>query len=430
VAKLTEVFGISASVPTYTYVDRSGLDARFEYILNADRHLVVHGGSKQGKTVLRRKHLRDEQSIVISCGPDDTIATIFSRILAKTNTLAPKSTSSSKSGELLLGGEAGASLDVPFVGKIGGKVKSEGRGQSKTERVEEYLGQSESVDAVIDAVLNSRKRLVIEDFHYLTEAERKKLAFTLKAMFDARVFVIIIGIWAEQNLLLAYNNDLAGRIEEIDVRWADEELRQVVTKGEGALAISIEQFLIDSLTRDASGNVGLLQRLLEGICFEAGVLETQPATRTIGDVELLRKCRDRVCAGVERRYFTFASMVSRGFKDPERTKLKLYRQIVRAAIEACTDDELINGVDREALLAKVQRYEADADLQNLQKALIRIDRLQAERKINPPVVSYAEISRKLMLDDRELLFFRKYNTKPWPWEDNYSTSDHEDDAIA
>jgi hypothetical protein len=35
-ATLTEVFGIQAKVPTYTYVDRANLDDRFKHLLASD----------------------------------------------------------------------------------------------------------------------------------------------------------------------------------------------------------------------------------------------------------------------------------------------------------------------------------------------------------------------------------------------------------
>lgn len=427
--KLHEVFGISASVPKYTYVDRLGLDSQFEYFLTADRHIVVHGGSKQGKTVLRRKHLTEAQSIVVSCGPNDTVDSIYERILTGTGAKVPSTTGRKSTTEVGGSVEGSGGIELPFIAKLGAKGEARGSKAVETMQVDEFVGSKVSIDTVITAIRASRRTLVIEDFHYLAEDERRKLAFALKALWDSKTFVIIVGIWAEQNRLTFYNGDLSGRVEEVDVRWQESELRSVVKEGEKALNISISPSCTNELIRDANANVGLLQRLLEGICREAEIVETAMSHQTIGSADLLQKCRVRVCASAERRYFSFANVVSRGFKNPEKTKLKLYRQIVRACVDKCTDDELINGIDREVLLAKVQMYEPDADLQNLQKALILIDRLQAERGINPPVLSYEELSRRLILVDRELLFFRKYSDKKWPWDSGYTDSyESEDDA--
>ncbi|MGA8474392.1 MAG: hypothetical protein WB681_04935 [Candidatus Cybelea sp.] len=419
-AKLAEVFGVSTTVPKYTYVDRLGLDGQFRYFLEADRHLVVHGGSKQGKTILRRKHLADAECIVLPCGLNDTLESLYARISRETVTTVVSSSSKATT----TGGEGGAnarvSMTLPFVAEasagVGGKVQS--KTTHSTE--EKHLGADISIDTVARAIRHSHRRLVIEDFHYLAEDEQKKLAFALKALWDAKVFVIIIGIWAEQNLLTVYNNDLSGRVEEIDVRWTDEELRQVISKGENILNVTILPEIVDDIIKDANKNVGLLQRLAEGACLEAGITETRKHRRTLDDWAALNRCREAVCKTFEHRYFSFASFVSRGFKNPEKTKLKLYRQIIRACIEA-TEAELVDGLERQTLLTKIKRYEPAADMTNLQKALSRLDRLQTERKITPPVLSYGQITRTVVLVDRELLFYRKYTTRSWPWEDNYAS---------
>lgn len=419
-AKLAEVFGVSTTVPKYTYVDRLGLDGQFKYFLEADRHLVVHGGSKQGKTILRRKHLADAQCIVLPCGPNDTLESLYDRILRQTDTTVTSSSSKATTTGAEGGTKGSISLALPFVAEAtvgaGGKVSS----KTTQSAEEKHVGADVSIDLVARAIRLSHRRLVIEDFHYLAEDEQKKLAFALKALWDAKVFVIIIGIWAEQNLLAVYNNDLSGRVEEIDVRWTDDELREVISKGEETLNIAILPQIVDDIIKDANKNVGLLQRLAEGACMESGITETQTYRRTLDDLAALNRCRESVCRTFEHRYFSFASFVSRGFKNPDKTKLKLYRQIIRACIEA-PEADLVDGLDRQILLTKIQKYEPAADMTNLQKALSRLDRLQTERKITPPVLTYGLTSRMVVLVDRELLFYRKYTTRSWPWEDNYSS---------
>jgi hypothetical protein len=426
---LAEVFGVSTSVPKYTYVDRLGLDGEFKYFINADRHVVVHGGSKQGKTILRRKHLTDAECIVLPCGPDDTLISLYERILRETSATLPVSSSKSTTKGAEGGAKAGINAVLPLIAEVTVGAGSKAHAETTHASEEKHLGAELSIDTVARAILLSHRRLVIEDFHYLAEDERKKLAFALKGLWDAKVFVIIIGIWAEQNLLTVYNSDLTGRVEEIDVRWTEDELRQVIAKGEKALAFEFDTSIADEIINDANKNVGLLQRLAEGTCREAGILVTQKDFRMIDDQAALNRCRTAVCVTFEHRYFSFASFVGRGFKNPERTKLKLYRQIVRACIEA-REAELVEGLDRQMLLKKIRKYEPAADMTNLQKALTRLERLQVERQISPPVLSYSETSRTVLLVDRELLFYRKYTTKSWPWEDDYgSVPDAEDETI-
>src|SRR5690348_9940974 len=79
--KLNQVFGISTSIPRYTYVDRLGLDERFSYLLGTDRHIVIYGPSKQGKTILRKKILAEDKCVVVPCRPDWTVEHIYQEIL-------------------------------------------------------------------------------------------------------------------------------------------------------------------------------------------------------------------------------------------------------------------------------------------------------------------------------------------------------------
>ena len=72
VVALDDVFGISANVDSRSYVDRGGLDERFRRALGSQRHVAVHGGSKQGKSWLRTKGLRDNDAIVVQCQPNST----------------------------------------------------------------------------------------------------------------------------------------------------------------------------------------------------------------------------------------------------------------------------------------------------------------------------------------------------------------------
>ncbi|MGD1804625.1 hypothetical protein ACP6PL_04175 [Dapis sp. BLCC M126] len=82
---MDQVFGISPNVAKHTYVDRNNLDQQFRYLLDSGSHLIIHGASKQGKTVLRRKNLPDKE-----CSTNRTnISQIYSEILRQANVKIP-----------------------------------------------------------------------------------------------------------------------------------------------------------------------------------------------------------------------------------------------------------------------------------------------------------------------------------------------------
>jgi len=413
---LHEVFGVSASIPRYTYVDRSGLDNRFKYSIQRDAHIVLHGGSKQGKTVLRRKNLPEEKSAVVQCRATTTCTQIYEQILADigTSLLLSSTSSSSTSGDVAT--KAGGSFGLPFMGakaEVSGSAGIESGTTATTQPVGSGPGDLAFVSKSIQA---SGKRAIVEDFHYMPEEEKRRLAFDLKALWDMRTFLIIVGIWAEQNLLPYYNGDLSGRIDEIDVQWTSDELDDVLAKGEEALRIIIAPEIRPQMIADANQNVGLLQRIAEKFCIHSGIFSTTDASLpvTLSDHTALDRCRAEICSEEESRYRQFADALSRGFKSNEESELKVYQNIARVSVEA-SDEELRDGLHYDTMYERVRQLNDRVRRSDLTAALQRLNRLQQDRQVSPLVLSYNEKSRYVQLVDRELLFYRKYGSPVWPW---------------
>ncbi|MDO8324256.1 MAG: hypothetical protein Q7T23_15105 [Phenylobacterium sp.] len=313
-------------------------------------------------------------------------------------------------------------MSIPLLAKAEATGSVEASLSGTSEKAFTHVTDEGSLVALAGEIKKSRKRVIIEDFHYLSEEERNRLAFDLKAFWDLSVFFIIIGVWAEQNLLTVYNNDLNGRVEEIDVRWEGADLQQVVNKGEFALNVLFYGPIKDALVVDAAGNVGLLQRLAEKICMNSGIVKSAEDVRVVDDLSVVERSRDQVCASQENRYHTFIDLVGAGFKDPERTKLRMYHHLVRVCYEA-EEAELLSGISRQSILSRIQKFEPDANMSVLSAALSRLNRLQSDRKIFPPVLAYNNVAKTVALVDREFLFFRKHTKRPWPW----NLPEYEDD---
>jgi hypothetical protein len=382
---LAEVFGITSSVPTHTYVDRQGLDGRFKYALEADRYIIIYGASKQGKTSLRRKQLPERQCVVVPCKPDFRVEDLYTEIRRQLHLTDITQEKSSTTISTKISAEAKGKAGIPLFaeGQAGGAA--EGSFVRNTETYLTPVPDELSIPSLAEQVKQQEKRIIIEDFHYLSEPERHRLAFDLKAFWDLRVFFIIIGVWAEQNLLTTYNNDLSGRVEEIDVQWDRDDLHLVLAKGEQALLIMFDEPIKESIIADASGNVGLLQRFAEKICYNSGIYGSDDVVRTITDANVVDQCRAEICASQENRYHSFVELIGKGFKDPERTKLKMYHHLVRVCFEA-SEHGLLAGIDRQIILLRIQGVEPDANMNVLSAALSRLNRLQSERKISPPVL--------------------------------------------
>ncbi|MBD1944342.1 hypothetical protein H6F50_18610 [Coleofasciculus sp. FACHB-712] len=416
-AQLGEVFGIATSIPKYTYVDRASLDKRFRYLLGRDQHIVIYGASKQGKTILRKKNLPENQCVTVQCRSNSTLEQIYVEILRQLNTQIPTEITNTLTFGAEGKGKVSGGMNIPYVASGSTELEGSGSVEKGSERVYEPVGIGpDSLGYIAEEIKRSQKRVVIEDFHYLPDDEKKRLAFDLKAFWDNSVFFIIIGIWAEQNLLTYYNGDLSGRVNEIDVQWTNEELQEVLRQGEEALNFLWHDSIRQGILTDANQNVGLLQRIAESYCFEADILETQEQRKTITDLDALDRCRRKICNEESVRYRQFSEAVSRGFRGSESSELKVYQRIVRVCVEAL-DAELCNGLNRDVILARINESGTQVRLSDLSAALNKLDKLQADRSITPLIISYNPDSRKVQLVDRELLFYRNYGNPTWSWEE-------------
>ncbi len=416
-AQLGEVFGIAASVPIHTYVDRAGLDKRFTYLVKQDRHLVIHGASKQGKTILRKRNLPEDKCLIVQCGANSGRARIYLEILRQLDAQIPTEVSKN----LTLGAEAqskaSGKLNLPFIASGGAEVGGKISVETESSTLSTPVGiDPESLGYIAQEIKRSNKKVVIEDFHYLSEPEKRNLAFDLKAFWDSQVFFLIIGIWADQNLLAYYNGDLSGRIEEIDIRWTIEELEQVLQKGSQALNISFDLGIKNEILEDANQNVGLLQRIAEKYCYESGIYESGDHMQYVEDSDALTRCRNSICEEESVRYRLFDDVVSRGFQDSGTSELKVYQRIVRVCVEASSQD-LRDGINKAELLKRIQVDEPRVRGSDLSNALNKIDRLQANRSISPLIISYNPNTQNIQLIDRELLFYRKYANPSWSWKE-------------
>lgn len=414
---LDDVFGISANVDSKSYVDRGGLDERFKRALASDRHVAVHGGSKQGKSWLRTKGLRDDDAIVVQCQPGSSATSLLREALGRLGVAATLRMSETRDIEGTLDFKGAVEL-----GKILAKAKAEGSVgatvSSSTTTATEPIGQT-AADLlwVARTIIASGKRLVLEDFHYLDERTQREFAFLLKAMGEYGMFVLVVGVWPRDHLLTYYNGDLDGRIDDIHLTWEDVELAQVLKQGADALRIEFDGDLVNELVNEAFGSVGLLQRLAAQLCIAEDIHSAHHGItkRQIVKGPSLETAKQAVAEQMQGRFQTFADNFVRGMRRLSEG-LEVYRHLLQAATDA-SDQELLEGIDSAALLQRILAQKGGAAIRasDLTQALDRIDRLQVKIAVNPLVLTYSKSSRKLSLADRAFLFFRRHGSPQWPW---------------
>lgn len=415
-AELREVFGSATDVNVLSYVDRGGLDEKFAYHLGTQRHIAVHGGSKQGKSWLRAKALDKKQTLRIQCLVETTPETIFTEALGQLGIWVDLKRTESN--------DITGKIDLKASGELGlailGKIKAEGAGALSAALDKETeaapVGQAPaSLSWVARILKESERRLVIEDFHYMAETQQRRFAFILKALGEYEVFAVIVGIWPTDHLLTYYNGDLTLRVEDIRLSWSNPELEEVLRKGSDALNIHMSPALCAGLIADAYGNVGLLQRLAEQVCLQYRVTSTARETVRMDVGTELDDARKQVASQMSGRFLAFADNFVRGMRRLKEG-LAVYHHLLRT-FTAATDAELVDGVDSAQLLERIHRDAESIRQSDLTQALERVERLQVQIDVNPLVLTYSKPARRVFLADRAFLFFRKYAQPKWPWDE-------------
>ena len=411
-----DVFGMSARQDGPSYVDRGALDAKLEYWLHAKRHVVIHGDSKQGKTWLRERKLSSDRTLFVQCLHDSTVQSIFSEALGQLGVeLLTKSTNSNT-----LGGE----LDLTMAGEVGtaviAKARAEGKIRGKSDNQSSFeatpVGRTPADLSWVSATLQeSKKFVVLEDFHYLAEEVQQAFSHIMKALLGYGVALVVTGVWTEPNLLTYFNGDLNGRVENIHLAWSDSELREVIGLGTGALRVTFGADIVEGIVSDAFGNVGILQRVAEQLCLLSQVYETKRAIFNIEGASILDSARRAVASSMSGRFFNFADNFSRGLQRSKEGGTP-YRLILEAFLSA-DDRSLLKGLTVDEIVTRLQGLGYDLPRSSLRGALNRIGQLQAKMKITPIVLVYDRTQKRLILVDRSLLFYRKYTADPWPWEE-------------
>jgi hypothetical protein len=306
--KSHEVFGISSQVLEPSYVNRGDLDAHITRLLERDTHIALRGESKCGKSWIRQQNLPD--AITIQCRLKKSVRDLYADALSQLGLkiVAEQSVETSFKGTL----EATQEIGVKILAKLAAKQTVEGEHNRTTTLIPVGcdLDDLRFVSEIINA---SGRRLVIEDFHYLSPEQRTAFAFDMKALWDYQTFVIVIGIWAENNLLIHLNPDLSGRIEEVTIHWSSADLQMVLIKGALALNIEFDPQISSRLIADAFGTVGILQRLALSLLDEHGISNTQNRIAFVADQARYEGVAMQYADQLNALYQTFATRLRKVF---------------------------------------------------------------------------------------------------------------------
>lgn len=414
--KSHEVFGVSHAILPDSYVDRGSLDERITTLLGRPVHIALRGESKCGKSWLRQKTIPN--AITVQCRLKKVTTELYVDALSQ---LEIKFTVEQSSGGKIAGSaEASGEIGAKLLAKVGFKASSSAE-SSNTDKKVSAGHDITDLRYIAQIVKESGRRLVVEDFHYMSVDERKSFAFDLKALWDYGVFVVIIGVWSQSNMLIHLNPDLTGRMEEISIYWADDDLRKIIDKGGLALNLEFSDEIKKRAIADCFGNAGILQRLILGTLDELGIIERQSDLTRVDRVGALESAAMHYADQLNAHYQQFAKRVSSGIRrKPNSTGI--YAHAMAVILEA-DDAVLMRGLPEKTIFQIAHGRQNRIQKGNLTTVLEKFEELQVDDDGRGLVISYNEATREIAVVDRQLLLYRRYATVKWPWEEMISEAD-------
>lgn len=415
-ALLGEVFGVS-SKPVLSYVERDDVDTRFREAIKSDKQIVVYGSSKQGKTALVSKYLPYENNLLVSLTPKTTVLDMYQTILSSAGIRIRSGATEKRSIETSVGFSAKVKAIIPLFGS--GEVGSKGGvkgGSDDEQRYEEVPINLELPQHVADLLhkVRSQKWIILENFHYLDDHTQKQFAFDLRAFQELGVRFVILGVWREKNRMAQFNGDLLDRIVEVPVEpWTDADFRRVAAKGASELRVSFSEEMLTATISASFSSIGVFQELLKGICFEAGIENTQNLRLGITSIDLLTKTISVKASDYSARHQRALEAIAAGHPSGgakgDLPPLYLPYYLVRVVLQGGFEG-IANGMRRSDIHERIRAIHHRGDdvrASDMSNLLAGLANLQSVKSISPPIIDYDSQNRLLQVVDSTFYFFIK-----------------------
>ncbi|MCM4169822.1 hypothetical protein KCTC52924_03602 [Arenibacter antarcticus] len=406
-----QVFGVSNDLID-TYIERPKVDNLFLEGLQKNKHIIIYGASKQGKTSLTNKHLNEDDYVKVNCSPSSTTLDIFNSIVRQLNVEIIESTNITTTigGELKTGVKA--RIKIPFFG--GADAETEASASSQKEKgltyktIDYNLALAQDVSELLKEV-KFNKRIILENFHYLEEDIQKQLSIDLRIFEDYNILFIILGIWREKNRLSQFNGDLVDRVIEVPVEpWEKGDLAKITQEGLPLLNVDFTEVL-DYIIDSCFDSVGVFQEICKESCYSAGVNKTHPNLLTISkenvDLAIEKKLNDYG----SRHIRCLESFVEQKAKSSDEVPLYIPYYFTKVLLDESFENITI-GLKRKFIQEKIKEIHHRAEnvrASDMGYFLRNLVASQIKKNISPPIFDYDISTSSVKIIDSTFYFFLK-----------------------
>lgn len=412
--KLTQVFGVSSD-PVLSYIVRDNIDGLFSDVLKEDKHVVVYGASKQGKTALVSRYLPYDKNIVVRLSPSTNVEDIYSSILRQCGVDIETGSVEEQTSEMSASLGIKAKATIWFFGEgeanASGGMKAADKSQKTSKTIPFNLALAQDIAELLKTV-NFNKKIVLENFHYLAEEKQRQLSFDLRSFQEMGIIFVVLGVWRQKDKLRIYCPDLTDRVVDISVEpWAEDEFRKVAAEGAKHLDAEFTSDVIQCCIENSFGSVGVFQELMKHTCIAAGVSQRTQSKQKISDVAFAQTAIREKAGQYGATHLQALELISSGnvthAKDKEKIPLHLPYYLVCTILERGYAG-LEHGISRADITDGIKQHhhrKDDVRASDMSNLLHNLSTLQHKKGINPPLIDYDIGKRQLYAIDSTFFFF-------------------------
>jgi GTPase SAR1 family protein len=310
-----------------SFIDRESINDSLVNALNTPgKQIVVYGHSGSGKTTLLSNKLYQvyEGHITSRCMKGMS----FEQIMIEAfDQLAPyyEEQRSKKETSAI---KAGLSSTYSTI-----KLALESSITSEASRTEKRLLPPQLTPQSLGRLLGSADKCwVIEDFHKVENPEKQKLSQLLKVFMDLapeykKLKIICLGAVDTARQVVNYDEEMRQRIAEIHVPlMSDDEIHQIINKGETLLNIKFPQTIRSKIVKHACGVASICHQLCLNMCINANITKYQNPAKTLEDSDFDESVRMYVNDASD----TLRAAFDKALKQRTKTKFESSKLIIKA----------------------------------------------------------------------------------------------------
>jgi hypothetical protein len=409
--QLRDVF-TPGGLPSVTYVGRDHLELETKILDAVARGYsfnVVTGPTKSGKSVLCSRVLAPHNPVVIEGGGIRSEEDFWAH-LAYYLKIADSATRARATGSAL------KSKGGVEAGGLGLKSAVHLEASGSDTRTASLTYRNVGMLAAIERLLEAKRALIVDDFHFIDPAVQKALIRSLKGAVFKGLPVFLLAVPHRAFDPVTVENEVEGRFKHISIpRWSPDDLLLIPRQGFPALNVMVERAVPRQICENAFGNPLLVQEICSELCLKNGIREHLDDVRELGGAHLEAVYKEMA----ENKGFPLYERLKTGPRDGGRQLLEMHgggHEEIHTAIMAAVarlgpkNDTTLDEI-RGSLQALLSQTAQVPSVDSLNAILVAISRTARQTATGEPPIEWMEQESKLAIIDPFLLFYLKWTFK-------------------